>query len=245
MKASKKMKKYLRILLKFALPILLVGLISMGAVLENTADRPLAFVQKFKPSVGVQKAGQMENIKERGMELYNGDTLRTDENGFALVQFMDNSMAKVKPESRLIMEGKVENKQNISTRIGLEAGEIFLNVTQQGADNFEVATNTTVASVKGTEFGATADDYFWVKEGEVELSNNAGETATITDRMYGEVQEDGSFDTGELSEEEIEERDEEYEEMNSNLEPEIYELQFIDSNGQVRVIEVKVFENDN
>lgn len=239
------MEKYPKIILKYVLPTLLIGLLGMGAVLEDAADRPLAFVQKFKPSVGIEKAGQLEDVNERGEPLFNGDTLRTDENGFALVQFMDKSMAKVKPESRLIVEGTVESRQNTSTRIGLEAGEVFLNVTQQGTDNFEVATNTTVASVKGTEFGATSDDYFWVKEGEVELSNNIGETVTLTDRTYGEVQEDGSIDTGELSEEEINEKDAEYEEMDSNLEPEIYELQFIDSNGQVRVIEVKVFENEN
>ncbi len=240
------MNKYSTLLLKFLLPVLLAGMVVTGAVIEQSTDRPLAFVQKFKPSVGLERAGKFENITERGKPLFNGDTLRTDENGFALVQFMDKSLAKVKPESRLIVEGEVEGKQNTSTRIGLEAGEIFLNVTQQSTDNFEVATNTTVASVKGTDFGASSDNYFWVQEGEVEIVvNESGAAATLTDGTYGQVQEDGSIETGELTDEEIEAKNEEYARMDANLEPEIYELRFIDSNGEEQVIRLKVFENEN
>lgn len=230
---------------KFLLSILAVSFIAAAAQSEYTTDRPLAFVQKFKPSVGVQNAGLLENIEERGKPLYTGDTLRTDENGFALVQFMDKSLAKVKPESRLIVEGEIEDRENSHTRIGLELGEIFLNVSQQGEDNFEVASNTSVASVKGTDFGASSDDYFWVEEGEVEiLVNQSGESATLMDRSYGQVNEDGTIEVGELTDDELEEKSREYEEMEGNVEPETYELQFIDENGEVRVIEVKVYEND-
>lgn len=231
---------------KYLLAVLAVSFIGAAAHLEHNIDnRPLAFVQKFKPSVEVQNNGQVQDIKERGNPLYSGDTLRTNENGFALVQFMDKSLAKVKPESRLIVEGEIENKQNTSTRIGLELGEIFLNVSDQGEDNFEVATNTSVASVKGTDFGASSDDYFWVEEGEVEiLVNRTGESATLTDRRYGQVNEDGTIETGELTDEELEEKNRGYDEIEGKVEPEIYELQFIDENGEVRVIEVKVYEND-
>ncbi|NGP89138.1 FecR family protein [Fodinibius halophilus] len=232
------------------LTLLLFFITAMGAATALTgyeeADRPLAFVQKFKPSVGVENAGTLENIKKRGKPLFNGDTLRTDENGFALVQFMDKSLAKVKPESRLIVEGEVRGKQNTSARIGLEAGEIFLNVTKQGRDNFEVATNTTVASVKGTDFGATSDNFFWVQEGIVELLvSGTGESAELTGGNYGQVLSNGTIETGTLTEDEIEERNEEYSQMEENLEPEIIEIRFVDENGQQRVLKVKVFENEN
>jgi hypothetical protein len=240
------MIRYNQISLKL-LGLLLAGLLVGGAVWHNTTtNRPLAFVQKFKPEVGVENAGQYNNIQKRGKPLFNGDTLRTNENGFALVQFMDKSLAKVKPESRLIVEGEVEGKQNTSTRIGLEAGEIFMNVTEQGRDNFEVATNTTVASVKGTDFGAESNNYFWVEEGEVEVSvSETGETVTLTDSQFGQVQDDGSIETGELTEDELDERSQEYEDMEENVEPEILEVRFIDEDGQEQVIEIKVFENEN
>ncbi|WP_138431309.1 FecR family protein [Fodinibius saliphilus] len=242
------MRRYNSITSKLGFLLLLGGTITVVAALTKieNPDRPLAFVQKFKPSVGIEKAGTFEDIKKRGKPLFDGDTLRTNENGFALVQFMDKSLAKVKPESRLIVEGKVEGKQNTSTRIGLEAGEIFLNVTKQGRDNFEVATNTTVASVKGTDFGATSNSYFWVEEGIVELlATETGESAELTDGNYGQVLSDGTIDTGTLTEDEIEERNKEYDQMEESLDPEIIEIRFVDENGQQRVIKVKVFENEN
>lgn len=240
------MEKVHQFSLKLVLSILVAAVVLVGAALNGNDDRPLAFVQKFKPSVGIQNAGPLERIEKRGTPLHSGDTLRTDENGFALVQFMDKSIAKVKPESRLIVEGEVEGKNNTSTRIGLEAGEIFLNVTQQGRDNFEVATNTTVASVKGTDFGARSDNYFWVEEGEVEISvSETNQSATLTSGTYGRVRDDGSIEKGELTEEELKERRKGYEQLNASMEPQIYKLRFIDSNGEERVIEVKVFENEN
>lgn len=233
-------------LIKYIIPLLFVGIVATGAHLYEPVERPLAFVQKFKPSVAIREQGQLHAIKKRGKPLYSGDTLRTNKNGFALVQFMDKSLAKVKPDSRLIVRGEVEGKNNTSTRIGLELGEIFLNVSEQGADNFEVATSTSVASVKGTQFGATANDYFWVKEGKVEVTvSRTGQSVTLTDRSYGQVQDDGTIETGKLSEEEVEERDEEYAQMNERMKPKIYKIRFIDENGKERVIEVKVFENDN
>jgi hypothetical protein len=235
----------MKAIIKFSALLFSVAIIVMGAQLHSVADRPLAFVQKFKPSVDVKNAGKVVNLKKRGKPLYSGDTLRTYKNGFALVQFMDKSLAKVKPDSRLVVRGNVEDKNNTSTRIGLELGEIFLNVSKQGKDNFEVATNTSVASVKGTEFGASSDEYFWVKEGEVEVMvNRTGQTVTLTDRTYGQVQDDGSIETGELSEDDVDEKDDEYAQMDEKMEPEIYELRFIDENGQERVIKVKVFENE-
>nr|NIT56577.1 FecR domain-containing protein [Fodinibius sp.]NIV11558.1 hypothetical protein [Fodinibius sp.]NIY25160.1 hypothetical protein [Fodinibius sp.] len=178
--------------------------------------------------------------------LFDGDTLRTDQNGFALVQFMDKSIAKIRPDSRLIIQGNIENKQNTSTRIGLELGEILLNVSERGSQDFEVTTNSAVASVKGTSFGATVDNYFWVEKGTVEVaSKQTGQSVTLSEKMYGEVQEDGSIESGELTDEELDKRKAEYSEMNEKLEPTIYKVRFTNENGEERVIEMKVFDNEN
>lgn len=237
---------FMKNLPKYFLPLLIIGLLGIGAHVYDANDRPLAFVQKFKPSVGLEKNGEVEDIRELGKPLFDGDTLRTDQNGFALVQFMDKSMAKIKSDSRLIVRGNIQDKQNTSTRIGLELGEILLNVSERGSQDFEVATNSAVASVKGTSFGATFDNYFWVEEGEVEItSKQTGESITLSENMFGQVQEDGSIESGELTDEELEQRKKEYSEMNDKLEPTIYKLRFTNENSEERVIEVKVFENEN
>ncbi|MGD8747286.1 MAG: FecR family protein [Balneolaceae bacterium] len=231
-------------IIKSIFPLLLLGTLSVGAYLEKPAERPLAFVRKFKPKVGLEKAGKLQNVKKRGEPLYNGDTLRTDENGFALVQFMDKSLAKVKPQSQLVVRGEVKGKNNTSTRIGLEVGEIFLNVAKQGSNKFEVATQTSVATVKGTKFGVEADNYFWVQEGVVQvLSKRTGKKVDLTRNQYGRVTGDGDIKTGELSDKDIKKKEEEYSDLNDQLKPKIYNLRFIDNNGQQRVIKLKVFEN--
>lgn len=232
-------------LFKLIIPVFILGMVASDTIPVELNDRPLAFVRKFKPDVEVTNQ-QVESISKRGEALFNGDTLRTDEYGFALVQFMDKSLAKVKPESRLLIQGELQNdtKQNATTRIGLEVGEILLNVTEQGENNFEVATGTSVASVKGTSFGASFDNYFWVAEGIVEVSvNNTDEVATLTERMYAQVLDDGTIETGELSEEEIERREEEYALLEGKLDPDTVRLRFIDENGEEQVIELKVFDN--
>lgn len=225
--------------------VFLMGMIGLDVIPVELNDRPLAYVRKFKPDVEVTNQ-QVEMISKRGEALFNGDTLRTNQHGFALVQFMDKSLAKVKPESQLLVQGELQNdtKQNATTRISLEIGEIFLNVTEQGGSNFEVATSTSIASVKGTQFGASFDDYFWVTEGIVEVSvNNSNETATLTERMYAQVLEDGSIETGELTIDEIERREEEYAQLEGKMDPDTIRLRFIDENGEEQVIELKIFEN--
>jgi hypothetical protein len=177
-------------------------------------------------------------------KLFSGDTLSTNKNGFALVQFIDKSIAKIKPNSQLIIQGEVEGKNNSSTRINVESGALFLNVTKRSTTNFEVATNSSVASVKGTQFGATEDSYYYVLEGTVELlANSSGETVTLTDRMFGQVNDDGTIDTGELTDEEVEEYTDESDNFEENLTPKIMTLRFRDEEGEIQTLEVEYFEN--
>jgi|AntRauTorckE6833_2_1112554.scaffolds.fasta_scaffold01575_4 hypothetical protein len=214
------------------------GMISVEA-LEVVLDRPLGFVRKYKPAVMIQNAPISKAEK-----LFSGDTLSTNKNGFALVQFIDKSIAKIKPNSQLIIQGEVEGKNNSSTRINVESGALFLNVTKRSTTNFEVATNSSVASVKGTQFGATEDSYYYVLEGTVELlANSSGETVTLTDRMFGQVNDDGTIDTGELTDEEVEEYTDESDNFEENLRPKIVTLRFRDEEGEIQTLEVEYFEN--
>lgn len=239
------MYKSLITMIKLAIPVGLIGIMVLDIPALNLDDRPLAFVRKFKPNVEVINQ-QIESISKRGEPLFNGDTLQTNQNGFALVQFMDKSLAKVTPNSELLIQGEVQNdtRQNVTTQIGLRIGEIFLSVQQQDENEFQVTTNVSVATVKGTEFGATADDYYWVVEGEVEIMVRAtGETVTLTENMFAQVNGDGSIETGTLTDDEIEQRNEKYTDMEANLESETIRLRFVDENGQEQVIELQVFDN--
>lgn len=223
--------------------MVIMGLVAADLAVTEKADRPLAFVRKFKPDIYVKNQGPEEKANKAN-PLYSGDTLRTDDSGFALVQFMDKSIAKVKPSSRLVVRGEVTGKNNTSARISLEAGEIFLNVIPRTTSDFEVATETSVATVKGTQFGANSSNYFWVIEGVVGLfSNNTGQSVDLKEKMFGQVNDDGSIETGELTDEELENLNEGYDELEGGFEEKVIKLRFRDENGQIREIELKYYEN--
>lgn len=220
----------------------LLGMASVELYKYSSADRPLAFVRRFKPSVTVFP----KNITaDKGEPLFSGDTLRTNEEGYAAVQFMDKSFAKVKPQSELIVRGEVRNDKSTSARIIMEAGEIFMEVVDQGQNNFEVATSKSVASVKGTEFGITSDHYAWVEDGVVEFTATiSGETVTLRQKMFGQVNEDNSITTGELTDEELENLRNDFEELAEESTPKVLKIRFRDENGQIREIELEYYENN-
>lgn len=220
--------------------------------IKDEQERPLAIVRRFKPTVELASLDRetfvldlQENI---GEQLFHGDTLTTNEQGYALVIFMDNSIAKVKPNSQLITRGNEQpNSRNTTRRIDLDAGEIFLEVEPQGSGSFEVSTSRSLASVKGTRFGSTALGYVWVEEGQVDVTaTNSGETVSLFQQMYAEVDETGnSIDSGTLSEDDIEGLQEGYETLDEDLIEKPVIIRFRDANGQVREVTITIFEKGN
>lgn len=228
--------------------ITVLSFLTLGMVLAEMDyvlnDRPIALVRRYIPSVTIQNVDS--DSADVGRDLFSGDTLTTNENGYALVLFMDQSTARVRPGSQLIIRGNIDRSQNSNTRIDIERGELFMEVTRRGNNDFEVATGSTVASVKGTKFGARENGYFWVEEGEVEvLSLLTGEIASITDGMFAQVSEDGADITiGNLTDEELDNLNSAYGILDQDLIEKRMILRFRDANGQLREIEIDYYEQN-
>jgi hypothetical protein len=216
-------------------------------------DRPIAFVKRFKPNVNIENSTTDRSIRlnldqAKAEVLYDGDTLRTDAEGYALVVFMDNSIAKVKPQSLLIVRGESElASKRSNTRIDLSLGQIFLNVEPQGNNDFEVSTSRSLASVKGTQFGGNSDGYIWVREGQVDVTAvQSGETVSLFEKMYAQVSENANnIESGSLTEEEIKNLNEGFDELDEELIKKQMKLRFKDANGQIREITIDYFEKGN
>ena len=239
---------------------LIIAVVSGGIIgndvqmLQPEAEqvRPIAVVRRFQPTVelaSLEKGKYYLSLEENlGERLYSGDTLNTDKEGYALVIFNDNTIAKVKPESTLIVSGEERsNTKDTNRRINLDKGQIKLEVEPQGSGSFEVATSRSVASVKGTEFGATSYGYVWVREGQVDVTaTNSGETVSLFQQMFAQVDESGNnIDTGTLTQNQIDDLEEGYDELDEDLiERKLY-IRFRDANGQIRTIETTIFEKGN
>jgi hypothetical protein len=237
----------------FLVTLSLVVLIGAVKVEFEKNDRPLAIVKRFKPNVDVEnksadRSKRLDLETDIGEQLFDGDTLRTDADGYALVVFMDKSIAKVKPQSLLIVRGESERTSKRSnTRIDLSLGEIFLNVEPQGNNDFEVSTSRSLASVKGTEFGSTSDGYVWVKEGQVDVTAlQSGETVSLFEKMYAQVNETADeIDSGTLTDDEIDNLDGGYEELDEDMVKKQIKFRFRDANGQIREITIDYYEKGN
>jgi hypothetical protein len=114
--------------------------------------RPLAIIRRFNPDVFVKTNGKSEWANATVTQpLFNADSLVTNDSGFAMIQFMDNSIVRMRPNSLLIVGGESRTRESTVTRLTMSAGEIFVSVTGLG-ESTEVVTPSAVAAVRGTKF---------------------------------------------------------------------------------------------
>lgn len=247
------MNKIFYVITVLVFSCLILGLVPMDYFLSRFEDRPIAIVKRFKPNVNIKNGGEDKDIwlnveKSKGQKLFSGDTLSTDDKGYALVTFMDNSVAKVKPQSSLIIYGDIKNNsKDMSTRVNLNSGEVFFEVAPQGSGSFELGTSRSLASVKGTKFGGKSTGYVWVTQGLVVVTAlNSGETVSLFEKMYAQVDEDGNnVESGTLTEDEIAQLNSGYNTLDEDLIKKTIILKFKDANGQMKEFPVTIFEKKN
>lgn len=219
---------------------------------ENSSmDRPIAIVRRFRPDVYVSASDGEWVEATTAHQLFDSDTLQTGDEGYAVVQFMDNSVAKMKPNSILIITGEVSSGGRTAARLAMELGEVFLEVSGRNSD-YEMSTPTAVAAVKGTKFNTNVDGSGSTFTGFSGLVGITGEDGQEHDMGPGEQAfADGSgVNVGPLSDEEIEEMLNSYEEFDESLNNQdngtnSLRLNFIDEDGERKTIRIRYRSTDN
>lgn len=166
MKDLFKFKKYIIVFLSFAI------VASSVAFVAAKAGKSVAVVLKVKGPAEISR-GAKKSTAKRGTRMNSGDKIATKSKGFAAVMFTDDkSILKVKPNSILTIQGTRSGK-SIAKQVTMDVGEMFVKVSKQKG-TFQIATPTSVASVKGTQFWALEGDQgttIITLEGVVELVN--------------------------------------------------------------------------
>ena len=175
-------------IIKFSFFILLVVISSLSA------DK-IAVATKVKGLVEIMKVGKKEFLSlKAGSILDDGDKIRTGNNGFVAIIFIDDkSTLKIKESSEAVITGKKTTK-DISKKINLDGGTIRASISKQNVD-FVIQTPTSVASVKGTDFWLISDDsgdQVIGMEGLVSLINiETGQEVSVSSGMTGVSTPDG------------------------------------------------------
>lgn len=173
---------------------MLLALLSMTAL----AQEPIGVIAKSSGTTFHKKfnADEYSPNAIMGTQLKNHDWIKTSDDGFVAIFFLDDkSQLKVKGNSEMEILAAVE-RGKISKTISLDYGTVKASVSKQKGE-FRIATPTSVASVKGTEWWVESDengDVFIVMQGVVEVENlisgtvqNVGQDETATSSSDGSV----------------------------------------------------------
>ena len=156
--------------------LITAAILSLSSLAEGAET--VAVVLKVQGSVLVTSSGETSpKSVQRGSRLAEGDKLVTGIKSFVAFRFIDDaSLVRIGANSTCTIQGQKEANR-IMKNIVVEAGTILTRITQQKG-TFQVATPTSVASVKGTEFMTvyqqTQGSDYYCNEGSVEVSNDAG-----------------------------------------------------------------------
>lgn len=123
-----------------------------------------------------------------------GDIIRTKSDGRAEITFVDNSVMKIGPRSRLGIEEYLykpdKETRNVSLKLyrGIAGFHVKKALYQGEGNKFEMKTRTAVAGVRGTEgiLYTSAREAVYIKEGLVKYSNPRG-AVMVGAGMAGEV----------------------------------------------------------
>ncbi|MBM3326167.1 MAG: hypothetical protein FJY65_04165 [Calditrichaeota bacterium] len=196
------MKKHTLILYTISI-ILFIALIAVGLNSEfalAAGDKSIALTLKVTGDVKMKKAGADRVVPLKfGAVLDDGDWIRTGADGFATLIFTDDkSQIKLTANTEITIEGKRDAQSNIAKRVSMEVGQLFAKVEQQRGI-LQVATPTSVASVKGTEFWVIVFEDGTTQivtiEGLIELLNTqSGRIVDVRPGQRGESTPDGGIE---------------------------------------------------
>jgi len=219
-------------ILTFATLVLFFALLSSHAI----ASKNIAIVFQVK---GAAKIKKVENEKfkslKKGVHIDSGDMIKTGEDGsVALIFTDDKSLLRIRSNTETVIQGKRE-MTSISKRINMEVGALWVNI-KEGKGEFKVATPTSVASVKGTEFWVLVDkigdtDVICLK-GLIELHNTISAKAIDVSKEYtGKSTRAGELAVEKTKRDAIPKRDE--------IEGNEIEIEFEDEHGNKKTLKIK------
>jgi len=163
--------------------------VAVAAPLYDPA-KPVALIFKPVGSVDYLKEGKDWTKATPATPLLSGDKVKTGENSFVVIKFIENSILRLQENSEITIRGELTADKEFSKNVNLSRGELNFDVKKRENEKFEFTTPTSVASIRGTQGlfinGGDSSDVLILGAGIVVFTNtvsnqsvnvNAGQTA--------------------------------------------------------------------
>lgn len=154
--------------------IILLLLVSFGTA-SAQKKKPVATVFKPVGTVTFKTENKDWSPAKPATMLLSGDLVRTDENSFAIIKFLENSVLRVQEKSEVTISGEITSNREFSKNVYLQRGELGFDVKKRPNEKFEFSTPTSVASIRGTGglliTGQDSNDVLILGNGIVEFKN--------------------------------------------------------------------------
>mgnify|MGYP000591936887 CR=1 FL=1 len=111
---------------------ILILIMSLSVVsIGQSSARPVAVMSKIIGDVKVDPVTQPGwKSAEWGEKLFNGDKLKTGQESFSSIMFLDRSLVKIRENSKFTIKSKRTIKRELNTEINLKVGELNLKATK-------------------------------------------------------------------------------------------------------------------
>lgn len=222
--------------------MLTAGLLTMASAARADNAKAIAVVLSASGKTEIKKDAAWKP-GAFGTVLDHGDMLRTGENGFLSLVFTDDkSQLKIRPNTTLTIQGERNDDYSIAKRVNMELGELFADVQKQKG-SLQIATPTSVASVKGTQFWVLVEidgrTQVLALQGLVELRNLvSGNVSDVEAGKRGTSGSEGDVTIDDLPSEDVPEIIEDIEESRT------IDIRFIDEDGNERHLIINYSEED-
>ncbi len=160
------------------------------------ADSPVALTVKMKGDISLSRDNKQQALTE-GATLINKDQLRSNDDSFAFIKFVDDGATMRLFANSLLTIDTNREGGNLNKNSFLQVGNVFSSV-KSGKGEYSIETPTTVASVRGTEgFVVVLEDGTTIiitTNGVFEMKNkSSGETMLVESGFTGSSDSSGNM----------------------------------------------------
>jgi hypothetical protein len=179
--------------------LIILVFIATGAqsLLHAAPKAPVAAMHKPVGTVECNTEGTWKKAVP-AMPLFSGDIVRTQENSFAIIKFLESSILRVQEKSEVEIRGTKSVDKEFSKNVHIRTGTVGFNVKHRPNEKFEFSTPTSVASIRGTDGAlitqSDSSDLLVLGSGSVVFTNNfSNNSVTVLGGQTGHSHHNGQI----------------------------------------------------